>query len=155
MNISECDTRAEGFMRMALDEARIALSEGEIPVGAVIVCGERIIARAHNLRERTNDPTAHAEVLALRSAAQALKSWRLSECELFVTLEPCPMCAGAILGARVKRIWFGAYDVERGCCGSVYRLTEDPAFNVFVPSTGGVLADECAAVINEFLSAHR
>ena len=114
-----------------------------------------MIARAYNLREATSDPTAHAEVLALRAAAAQAGDWRLSDCELFVTLEPCPMCAGAILNARVGRVWFGAYDAERGCCGSVYRLTEDPAFNAFVPAMGGVLEAECAGVIGEFLRAHR
>ena len=155
MNCIKCDERAERFMRMALEQARAALAAGEFPVGAVMVRGDVGIARAYNLREATSDPTAHAEVLALRAAAAQAGDWRLSDCELFVTLEPCPMCAGAILNARVGRVWFGAYDAERGCCGSVYRLTEDPAFNAFVPATGGVLEAECAGVIGEFLRAHR
>ncbi len=149
------DARAEHFMRMAIEEARLALAEGEFPVGAVLVRGNNVIARARNARERLSDPTAHAEVLALRAAAEQCGDWRLNGCELFVTLEPCPMCAGAILNARIDRVWYGAYDSERGCCGSVYRLTEDPAFNAFVHATGGVLAGECEGVIGEFLKGKR
>ncbi len=149
------DARAEHFMRMAIGEARLAFSEGEFPVGAVLVSGDNVIARARNARERLSDPTAHAEVLALRAAAEKCGDWRLNGCELFVTLEPCPMCAGAILNARIARVWYGAYDNERGCCGSVYRMTEDPAFNAFVHAVGGVLAEECSAIIDEFLQRHR
>ena len=116
---------------------------------------DEVLARAHNLREQTGDPTAHAEILALRAAARLTGDWRLSECTLYVTLEPCAMCAGAILNARLARVVFGAYDAQRGCCASVYRLTEDPAFNAFVPSVGGVLERECTAVMDEFLRAHR
>ena len=155
MTAQTADARALALMRAALAEARAALEEGEFPVGAVVARGEEIIARAHNLRERLHDPTAHAEVLALRAAAAALGDWRLSGCRLYVTLEPCPMCAGAIAAARLDGVTFGAYDPGRGCCGSVYRLTEDPAFNAFVPATGGVLEEECTALINGFLKEHR
>ena len=149
------DERAVRLMGLALDEARQALAEGEVPVGAVLTWDDEVLARAHNLREQTGDPTAHAEILALRAAARLTGDWRLSECTLYVTLEPCAMCAGAILNARLARVVFGAYDAQRGCCASVYRLTEDPAFNAFVPSVGGVLERECTAVMDEFLRAHR
>lgn len=149
------DERAVRMMGLALDEARQALAEGEVPVGAVLTRDAEVLARAHNLREQTGDPTAHAEILALRAAARLTGDWRLSECTLYVTLEPCAMCAGAILNARLARVVFGAYDAQRGCCASVYRLTEDPAFNAFVPSVGGVLERECTAVMDEFLRAHR
>ena len=142
-------------MRIALEEARLALDEGEVPVGAVLARGGEVLCRAHNLRERTGDPTAHAEVLALRAAAARLGDWRLSGLTLYVTLEPCAMCAGAILNARLERVVFGAYDAQRGCCASVYRLTEDPAFNAFVPSAGGVLERECAELLEEFMHARR
>lgn len=149
------DAQDEHAMRMALDEAHAALDEGEVPVGAVVMRAGNVIARAHNRRERDHDPTAHAEVLALRAAAAALEDWRLNDCTLYVTLEPCPMCAGAIVSARVGRVVYGAYDEQRGCCGSVYRLPEDPAFNAFTCCTGGVLERECALVMNEFLRRHR
>lgn len=135
------------MMRLALDEARLALEEGEIPVGAVITRGTDIIARAHNSRETSHDPTGHAEINALREASRLIGNWRLSGCVVYVTLEPCCMCAGAIAQSRPDRLIFGAYDEAAGCCASVYRLTEDPAFSFYVPSDGGLLADECANLI--------
>ena len=146
----------EKYMSLALELAREAADNGEVPVGCVIADSEgRVIGRGRNRREEGHDATAHAELEAIREACAETGDWRLEGCSIFVTLEPCPMCAGAILNARVGRVWFGAYDAERGCCGSVYRLTEDPAFNAFVPATGGVLEAECAGVIGEFLRAHR
>lgn len=145
----------ETFMREALAEAQLALTEGELPVGCVIVYNNEIIARAHNEREQTNDPTAHAEVIAMRRAANHLKSWRLNGCTLYVTLEPCPMCAGAISQARVERLVYGAPDPAQGCAGSVYRIPEDPAFSHFCPSDGGVLREECAALLNAFFENKR
>lgn len=139
------------MMRLALDEARLALEEGEIPVGAVITRGTDVIARAHNSRETAHDPTGHAEINALREAARALGNWRLSGCVIYVTLEPCCMCAGAIGQARPDRLIFGAYDESAGCCSSVYRLTEDPAFSFYVPADGGLISDECAALIRSSL----
>ena len=140
----------ETFMLLALEEARLALAEGETPVGCVIVRDGRIIARGHNRRHNDHDPTAHAEILAIRRAASVLGNWRLSGCTLYVTLEPCPMCAGAILMARLSRLVFGASDPAQGCAGSVYRIPEDPAFSHFCPIDGGVLQEECAALISDF-----
>lgn len=141
MNRHDLDER---MMRLALEEADRALEQGEVPVGAVIVREGEVIARAHNTREQDKNPVGHAEINAIRQAAQALGDWRLTGCTLYVTLEPCGMCAGAIGQARLGRVVFGAYDAPAGCCGSVYRLTEDPAFPWFVPADGGVLEQECA-----------
>ena len=143
------------MMCEALAEAELALAEGELPVGCVIVYNNEIIARGHNLREQTGDPTAHAEVVTMRRAAQALGAWRLCGCTLYVTLEPCPMCAGAISQARVERLVYGAPDPAQGCAGSVYRIPEDPAFSHFCLSDGGVLSDDCRRPLDEFFSRRR
>ena len=141
----------EHYMREALKAAKEAAERSEIPVGAVVVKDGQIIAAAGNRRETWRDPTAHAEMIALREAARALSTWRLSGCTLYVTLEPCPMCVGAIALARPDAVIFGADDPKSGCCGSVYRLTEDPALHLgAVPAFGGVLAEECAALLIEF-----
>lgn len=142
-------------MRAALEEARMALEAGEMPVGCAIVRAGKIVARGHNLKEQTGDPTAHAEIVAIRRAAQALESWRLEGCTLYVTLEPCPMCAGAISQARIARLVYGAADARYGCAGSVYRIPEDPAFTHFCRSDGGLLADECADLIRRFFESRR
>ena len=143
------------MMRFALEEARIAFAEGELPVGAVVADGERVLARAHNRRETDADPCAHAEILALRKAAAHLGRWRLQGLTLYVTLEPCPMCAGAAEMSGLARVVYGARDAQYGCCGSVYRLTEDPAFPTYCPADGGVLADECAALVRQFFQNRR
>ena len=143
------------WMRAALEEARRAHDEGELPVGCVIVRDGQIVATGHNARERTGDPTDHAEIAAIRRAARELGDWRLAGCALYVTLEPCPMCAGAISQARVGRLVYGAADSRYGCAGSVYRIPEDPAFNHFCRSDGGVLADECAALMDAFFISKR
>lgn len=143
------------FMLEALKQAKTAGEMGEMPVGCVIVKDGEIIACGHNEREKQNDPTAHAEIVAMRRAAQKLGSWRLTGCTLYVTLEPCPMCAGAIVQSRMGRLVFGAYDEACGCAGSVYRITEDPAFNHFCRSEGGVLKDECASILNSFFASKR
>ena len=143
------------MMRFALEEARIAFAEGEIPVGAVVADGERVLARAHNRRETDADPCAHAEILALRKAAAHLGRWRLQGLTLYVTLEPCPMCAGAAEMSGLARVVYGAKDAQYGCCGSVYRLTEDPAFPTYCPADGGVLADECAVLVRQFFQNRR
>ena len=137
----------EEMMRAALSEAAAALQAGEIAVGCVIARGGEIIARAHN--DRGSDPTGHAEILAIRQAARAIGDWRLADCTLYVTLEPCPMCAGAIVMARVGRLVFGAHDPQYGCAGSVYLIPEDPAFPHFCRSDGGLLHEECAALLRK------
>ncbi len=148
-------TEDEKCMAAALEEARLALREGELPVGAVVAQNGRIVSRAHNTRAIDSDPTAHAEITALRRAALARGGWRLDGMTLYVTLEPCPMCAGAVVQARIARIVYGADDPSAGCAGSVYRITEDPAFNHFAPACGGVLKDECKALLDAFFHARR
>ena len=147
--------RDEQMMRLALEQAQAARDAGEIPVGAVIARGDEVIALGHNRRELDGDPTAHAEVVAIRAAAKRLGGRRLSGCTLYVTLEPCPMCAGAIVMAGLQRVVYGAADPKQGCTGSVYRITEDPAFTHYCPADGGLLADECAAVLDEFFEGKR
>ncbi|MDO4867357.1 MAG: nucleoside deaminase [Clostridia bacterium] len=143
------------FMREALREAEAAAREGELPVGCVIVKDGAVIARAHNSCEADKDATAHAELLAIRRASAACGDWRLNRCALYVTLEPCPMCAGAIMQARVGRLVYGAANPEQGCAGSLYRIPEDPAFPHFCPSDGGILAGECQALMDRFFAARR
>ena len=142
-------------MDLALAEARAAAADGEVPVGAVVVADGRVVAARHNERERTGDPTAHAELLALRDAAAALGGWRLVDATMVVTLEPCPMCAGALVAARVGRLVFGARDPRAGACGSLYNLCVDPRLNHEVTVTEGVRASECGAVLTSFFSERR
>ena len=143
-------------MEMALDEARAAADEDEVPVGAVIVSLKQgVIARAHNQREVLKDPTAHAEMIAITQAAQALQSWRLEQCVLYVTLEPCPMCAGAIVQARVPLVVYGTTDPKAGACDTLYRITSDPRLNHRAQVVGGVLAERCASVLSEFFLGKR
>lgn len=142
-------------MREALKLAREAQMAGEVPVGAVVVCKEKIIACARNERETSGDPTAHAEVLALRRAAEALGTRRLEGCTLYVTLEPCPMCAGAIVMAGIDAVLFGAYDPRCGCAGSLYDLPEDASFGRVIPCSGGLLEAECRLVLNAFFDLRR
>jgi len=153
--MSALHAQREACMREALHLAAQAFAEGEAPVGAVVARGSDILGRGRNQRENKNDPTAHAELLAIRQAAQALGGWRLTGCTLYVTLEPCPMCAGAIVLARLDAVWYGAADSRAGCCGSVYRITEDPAFTHTVPAFGGLLAAEGAALLQEFFRKKR
>jgi tRNA(adenine34) deaminase len=143
------------FMRQALDEARQAEAEGEVPVGAVIVCNGQIIARAHNQREQLLDPTAHAEMIAITQAAEFLKTWRLTECHLYVTLEPCPMCAGAIVQARMASVVYGITDPKAGACNSLYEITSDPRLNHRSIVLGGVMADECLTLLSGFFAKRR
>lgn len=142
-------------MREALKLAREAQMTGEVPVGAVVVCKEKIIACARNERETSGDPTAHAEVLALRRAAEALGTRRLEGCTLYVTLEPCPMCAGAIVMAGIDAVFFGAYDPRCGCAGSLYDLPEDASFGRVIPCSGGLLEAECRLALNAFFDLRR
>lgn len=143
------------LMRLALEEATAAIDHGDVPVGAVVVVDGEIVARRHNERELAGDPTAHAELLAVRDAADALGSWRLSGATVVVTLEPCPMCAGALQQARVDRVVFGAVDLKAGACGSLYNIGADPRLNHTYDVVPGVRADECAALLTDFFAARR
>ena len=143
-------------MELALDEAALAAAEDDVPVGAVIVSLERgIIAQAHNQRERLRDPTAHAEMIAITQAAQSLQSWRLENCVLYVTLEPCPMCAGAVVQARIPLVVYGCADPKAGACDTLYRLTDDPRLNHRARVLAGVQAERCAWLLSEFFAAKR
>lgn len=143
------------FMRHALDEAARALESEDVPVGAVVVHEGRIIGRGWNQRERLQDPTAHAEILALTAAAQHVGCWRLDDCTLYVTLEPCAMCAGALVLARIERLVFGAFDPKAGACGSLYEITRDPRLNHRIETAGGVMAEPCAELLREFFRQRR
>jgi len=147
--------RELGLMRRALAAAEAAGGRGEVPVGAVVAIGDRLIAEAHNERETGADPTAHAEILALRRAAAVLGSWRLNEADLFVTMEPCPMCAGALVNARIRRLYFGCDDPKAGAVRTLYSLVEDPRLNHRVEVVPGVLAAEGAALLRGFFSRLR
>ena len=142
-------------MALALDEARAAAAQGDVPVGAVALVDGAVVARRHNEREATGDPTAHAEVLALRDAAVHVGGWRLDRVTLVVTLEPCAMCAGALVNARLGRLVFGAADLKAGATGSLYNLCADPRLNHEVSITAGVLADEAGALLAEFFVGRR
>lgn len=145
----------EAMMQLALQEARLAAAQGEVPVGAVITKAGSVVAAAHNLREQTGDPTAHAEVLALRAAAEALGQRRLNDCTLYVTLEPCPMCAGAMVMACLGACYFGARDLRQGCAESVFALTQEPAFYHRTPCYGGLLEESCATLLEAFFANRR
>jgi tRNA(adenine34) deaminase len=147
--------RHETFMRLALDQARLAVDQSEVPVGAVVAIGDAVIAAAHNEPIALSDPTAHAEVLALREAGRKTGNYRLPDATLYVTVEPCVMCCGAILNARLPRLVFGAADPKVGAVESLYRLLEDRRLRHEVVVTGGVLADECAALLKDFFRARR
>ncbi|HUF99272.1 MAG TPA: tRNA adenosine(34) deaminase TadA [Ilumatobacter sp.] len=142
-------------MRLALGEARAALAHADVPVGAIVVHQDAVIAARHNERELTGDPTAHAEVLAMRDAAAAVGNWRLDECTMYVTLEPCAMCAGAMVNARLGRLVYGATDPKAGAAGSRFDLIDSPLLNHRVPRTTGVLAEECGRILVEFFAAKR
>jgi tRNA(adenine34) deaminase len=145
----------ESAMQAALVEARAAIGHGDVPVGAVIVRNGEIIAARHNERELTGDPTAHAEILAMRDASAAIGHWRLDDCTLVVTLEPCAMCAGAMVNGRVGHLVYGATDPKAGAAGSQFDLVDSPALNHRVPRTTGVLADECGRLLIDFFAAKR
>jgi tRNA(adenine34) deaminase len=145
----------QGFIREALLEAGEAARIGEVPIGALIVYEGRIIARAHNLKEKTGDPTAHAEILVLRNAAQLKEAWRLNGATLYTTLEPCPMCAGAMVLARIGRLVYGASDPKAGSAGTLMNIVQDPRLNHQVEITTGVLAEECGNILKEFFKKRR
>ena len=153
--ITDAAMTDEEAMVVALAEARAALALGDVPVGAVVVRAGTIIARRHNEREQRQDPTAHAEVLALRDAAAVVGSWRLEDCTLVVTLEPCVMCAGALTNARIGRLVYGAADLKAGATGSLYNVCADPRLNHNPSVSPGVMAPESAALLTEFFGARR
>lgn len=154
MGVAMC-TADERFMRLALDEARTAAAEGEVPIGAVVVCDGEVVARAHNRRETDHDPSAHAEFSAMVAASQVLERWRLTGCTVYVTLEPCLMCAGLMINARVDRCVYGASDPKGGALGTLYDVSHDERLNHEFGVVGGVLADECAAELRAFFRARR
>jgi len=145
----------EQFMRLAIAQGGIAEENGDVPIGAVIVHQNQIIAKAYNQREQLNDPTAHAEIIALTQAAAALESWRLTGCTIYVTLEPCPMCAGALVLARIDRLVFGCPDPKTGACGSLYNIVQDNRLNHWLEVQPGVLADECSKQLQDFFGKKR
>jgi tRNA(adenine34) deaminase len=142
-------------MRLALEEAQQALAEDEVPIGAVIVHDDRVIARAHNQREQLCDPTAHAEMIAITQAAEALRSWRLDGCTLYVTLEPCPMCAGAVVQARIPTVVYGAADPKAGAVHTLYRLLDDSRLNHRCLIVSEVLAPQCGELLTRFFQQQR
>lgn len=143
------------YMRLALAQAREAADADEAPVGAIVVCEGRVLAAARNEREALRDPTAHAEMIAITQAAAALGRWRLDDCTLYVTLEPCPMCAGAIVQARIGRLVYGADDPKAGAVRSLYRLVDDPRLNHRAEIAAGVLADDCGRILSDFFQRKR
>ena len=145
----------EYFLREALKEACKAEAKGEVPVGAVITLGDRIVGRGHNRNITLRDPTAHAEIIALRKAAKKLNNYRLPDCKIFVTVEPCPMCAGALIWARVSEIVFGAYDPKAGACGSVIDIPSERRFNHRIQVTGGLLEHDCRTLLQQFFKRKR
>ena len=149
------DKGDETFMACALAEAEIARQEQEVPVGAVVVCDSEVLGKGHNEREASGDPTSHAEIAAIRRAALARMSWRLDDCTLYVTLEPCVMCAGAIVQARIRRVVFGCLDPKGGAIRSLYQVGDDPRLNHHVRATEGVLGERCGALLTNFFTALR
>ena len=145
----------EEFMQVALKEAKKAYKKLEIPVGAVIVKNGEIIAKAHNIKEEKKDTTKHAEIIAIQKASKKLESWRLNDCELYVTLEPCPMCAGAIIQSRIKKVYIGTLDEKTGACGSVLNLFKDYKFNHNVEAEYGILKNECEEILKKFFKELR
>jgi tRNA(adenine34) deaminase len=145
----------ESWMAEALAEARLAAAEGEVPIGAVVVCEGRIVGRGRNARERLHDPTAHAEILALQEAARTLSRWRLTGATIYATLEPCPMCAGALVNARIDRLVYAVPDPKAGAAGTLFDVPRDPRLNHRVEVASGVLAEECGGLLKEFFRARR
>ena len=143
------------WMKQAFVQAERAFKAKEIPVGAIIIKDDKVIGRGYNQREQLNDPTAHAEIIAITAAANTLEEWRLNDCTLYVTKEPCSMCAGAIINARLKMIVFGCYDEKEGCCGSLYQLCGDPRFKTKVSVMGGVMESQSLSLLKDFFKTRR
>lgn len=152
IQMMSCD---ETYMRLALEEAQVAAAEGEVPIGAVVVCDGAVVARAHNRRETDRDPSAHAEFSAMVQAAHALDRWRLTGCTVYVTLEPCLMCAGLMVNGRIDRCVYGAPDPKGGALGTLFDVSHDPRLNHEFEVEAGVLADECAELLRSFFRARR
>ncbi|MFW6026417.1 MAG: tRNA adenosine(34) deaminase TadA [Candidatus Woesearchaeota archaeon] len=147
--------RDKKYMELAFQEAKKALEINEVPIGAIVVKDDEVIGSGYNLKESTQNPTAHAEMIAIRDAASSLNSWRLENCELFVTLEPCPMCIGAMLQARVKRLVFAAYDSKGGAVGSLYNLSNDKRFNHQIDVKGGLMEEKSSKLLKNFFEKLR
>lgn len=145
----------EKFMKMAIDAAKIAKENGDVPIGAVIVKDSQIIGKGYNQRRQLNDPTAHAEIIALTAAAAAVGNWRLDGCTIYVTLEPCPMCAGALVLSRIDRLVYGCDDPKTGAVKSLYNIVQDDRLNHRVEVTSGVLADQCTKLLQDFFARRR
>ena len=151
-----CDNKEdERYMQVAIEQAKIAEENGDVPIGAVIVYKNRIIARAYNQREQLADPTAHAEIIALTQAAAAVQSWRLNGCAIYVTLEPCPMCAGALVAGRIDRLVYGCDDPKTGACKSLFNIVQDERLNHRLEVASGVLAEQCSQQLQEFFQKRR
>ncbi len=142
-------------MKLALLQAQKAYESNEIPVGAIVVLDNKVIGRGYNQREMLNDPTAHAEIIAITAAANTIEDWRLNQCVLYVTKEPCAMCAGAIINSRLKMVIFGCYDKEMGCCGSLYQLCGDSHLKNNTAVRGGIMEEECLSIIRDFFQIQR
>ena len=145
----------EKYMLLALEQAKLAFKADEVPVGACIVKNNEVIALGHNLKESGQNALHHAEIIAINDACKALNSWRLTDCEIYVTLEPCPMCAGAIIQSRISRVIFGAFDPKAGCIETLYSLTSDKRFNHTCEAVGGVLEDKCSALLTNYFKIKR
>jgi tRNA(adenine34) deaminase len=149
------DKQDERYMQMAIEQARIAEENGDVPIGAVIVYNKQIIGKAYNQREQLKDPTAHAEIIALTQAAVALENWHLNGCTIYVTLEPCPMCAGALVLSRMDRLVYGCDDPKAGACKSLYNIVQDERLNHRLEVTSGVLAEQCGQLLQKFFAKRR
>ena len=143
------------FMKAAINEAKKAAKKDEVPIGAVIVQDGKIIARGHNTRQKTQNAINHAEMIAIQKACKKVGSWRLIDCDIYVTLEPCPMCAGAIINSRISNVYFGAYDQKAGCTGTLYNLPVDQRFNHRANVEGGIMEQECANLLSDFFKQKR
>ena len=143
------------WIRKALRLAQKAYTLGEVPIGALIIKDNRVIGQGFNQREGLNDPTAHAEILAITAASNTIGNWRLENCDIYVTKEPCPMCAGAIISARIRGLFFGAFDEKKGCCGSLYQLCGDRRLDSITSVRGGIVEDECSSILKEFFISKR